>query len=64
MTSVQEKLKNPVWISLKETPKKYVINYDGVQFYHPEISTCGSFTNVTKTALALNKYSKLAERFF
>lgn len=64
MTSVQEKLKNPVWFSLKETHKKYVINYDGVQFYHPEISTFGSFMDVTKTAQALNEYSKLAERFF
>ena len=64
MTSVQEKLKNPVWFSLKETHKKYIINYDGVQFYHPEICTFGSFMDVTKTAQALNEYSKLAERFF
>ena len=64
MTSVQEKLKNPVWFSLKETHKKYIINYDGVQFYHPEISTFGAFIDVTKTARALNEYSKLAERFF
>lgn len=64
MTSLEKKLKNPVWFSLKETHKKFVINYDGVQFYHPEVCTFGSFTDVTKTAKALNEYSKLSEKFF
>jgi len=64
MTSLERKLKNPVWFSLKERHHKFVIEYDGVQFYHPDVCTFGSFTDVTKTAQALNKYSKLSKNFF
>jgi len=64
MTSLERKLKNPVWFSLKERHHKFVIEYDGVRFYHPDICTFGSFTDVTKTAQALNKYSKLSKNFF
>lgn len=64
MTSLENKLKNPVWYSLNETHKKFIITYDGVQFYHPDICTFGSFTNVEKTAKALNEYSKLSKNFF
>ena len=64
MTSLEEKLKNPVWASLNETHKKFVIEYDGIQFYHPDICTFGAFTDVTKTANALNEYSKLSKNFF
>lgn len=64
MTSLENKLKNPVWYSLNETHKKFIITYDGVRFYHPDICTFGSFTNVEKTAKALNEYSKLSKNFF
>ena len=64
MTSLENKLKNPVWYSLNETHKKFIITYDGVQFYHPDICPFGSFTNVEKTAKALNEYSKLSKNFF
>ena len=64
MTSLENKLKNPVWYSLNETHKKFIITYDGVQFYHPDICTFGSFINVEKTAKALNEYSKLSKNFF
>jgi len=64
MTSLEKKLENPVWASLNETHKKFVIEYDGIQFYHPGICTFGAFTDVTKTANALNEYSKLSKNFF
>ena len=64
MTSLENKLKNPVWYSLNETHKKFIITYDGVRFYHPDICTFGSFTDVNKTAKALNEYSKLSKNFF
>lgn len=59
-----EKLKNPVWYSLNETHKKFIIEYDGVQFYNPDICIFGAFTDSTKTAKALNEYAKIAENFF
>jgi ribosomal protein S18 acetylase RimI-like enzyme len=60
----RKKLKNPVWFSLKETHKKFVINYDGVKFYDPEICPFGAFEDVSKTANALNEYAKLTDKFF
>jgi GNAT superfamily N-acetyltransferase len=64
MASLEEKLKNPVWYSLNETHKKFLIEYDGVQFYKPEICNFGAFFNPTRTAKPLNKYSKITEKFF
>lgn len=64
MTSIDKKLKNPVWHSLNETHHKYIITYDGVHFYHPDVCTFGAFTDVSKTAAALNAYSKLSKNFF
>ena len=64
MKKLEEKLKNPVWYSLNETHNKFLIEYDGVQFYKPEICIFGAFYNTTKTTKALNEYSKIAERFF
>tara|TARA_B110000037_G_scaffold20618_2_gene22384 strand:+ start:18108 stop:18794 length:687 start_codon:yes stop_codon:yes gene_type:complete len=64
MTNLEKKLKNPVWFSLNETHKKFRIEFDGVQFYHPEVCTFGAFTDVTKTANTLNTYSKSSQNFF
>lgn len=64
MKNIVEKLKNPVWYSLKETHKNFLIEYDGVTFYNPEINNFGAFFNANKTADALNKYSKLTNKFF
>jgi GNAT superfamily N-acetyltransferase len=64
MNNLQEKLKNPVWYSLNETHKKFLIEFDGVQFYKPEICSFGAFFDETKTAKALNEYSKIADKFF
>ena len=64
MINLEHQLKNPVWYSLKETHKKFVIEFNGVQFYNPEICTFGSFFDETKTAKASNEYLKTSDEFF
>ncbi|APG64981.1 GNAT family N-acetyltransferase [Tenacibaculum todarodis] len=64
MNSLEEKLKNPVWYSLQETHKKFLIEYDGVQFYNPEINNFGAFFNAEKTPGALTQYAEKADKFF
>lgn len=64
MIDLEEQLKNPVWYSLKETHKKFVIEFNGVQFYNPEVCTFGSFFDETKTTKAANEYVKISDDFF
>jgi GNAT superfamily N-acetyltransferase len=64
MKNLQEKLKNPVWYSLNETHATFLIEYDGVQFYHPDICIFGAFFDATKTSKALTEYAKIADKFF
>ena len=64
MINLEEKLKNPVWYSLNETHNTFLIEYDGVQFYHPDICIFGAFFSDTKTAKALTEYAKIADKFF
>lgn len=64
MATLEEKLKNPVWHSLNETHKKFAVEFDGVQFYTPEILTFGAFIDPTKTEKALNKFVQSADTFF
>ena len=64
MKTLEEKLKNPVWYSLNETHHKFLVTYDGVQFYHPDICIFGAFFDPTKTVKALNEYAKIADKFF
>jgi GNAT superfamily N-acetyltransferase len=64
MKNLEEKLKNPVWNSLNETHNKFLLDYNGVQFYHPDVCVFGAFFDANKTAKALNEYSKIAEKFF
>ena len=64
MVKLEEKLKNPVWYSLQETHKKFLIEYDGVQFYNPEINNFGSFFNADKTSKALINYAEKTDKFF
>lgn len=64
MASLEEKLKNPVWHSLNETHQKFLIAYDGVQFYDSEINNFGAFFDTHKTADASNNYANLSEKFF
>jgi len=64
MKSLEKKLKNPVWYSLKETHNRFLIAYDSVQFYQPKVCTFGAFEDHSKTADALDAYATIAERFF
>jgi len=57
-------LLNPVWTSLCETHEKFVIEYNNVKFYHPDICTFGSFSNAEDTYNALNEYAKHTDDFF
>ncbi|WP_420552989.1 GNAT family N-acetyltransferase [Tenacibaculum aiptasiae] len=61
---MNNKLKNPVWHSLNETHKEFVINFDDVKFYNPKICPFGAFLDTNKTANALNEYAKLTDSFF
>jgi GNAT superfamily N-acetyltransferase len=64
MKNLKEKLKNPVWYSLNETHNTFLLEFDGVQFYQPDVCVFGAFFDASKTAKALNEYSKIADRFF
>lgn len=64
MTTLEDRLKNPVWYALQETHNKFLIEYDGVQFYNPEINNFGSFFQANKTLDAADKYSKITDTFF
>lgn len=64
MMDLEQQLKNPVWYSLEETHKKFVVEFNGVKFYAPEICTFGSFFDETKTAKASNEYLKTSDDFF
>ncbi|CAI8295922.1 MAG: Uncharacterised protein [Polaribacter sp. SA4-10] len=64
MISLEEKLKNPVWYSLQETHKKFLVTHNGVQFYNPDICIFGAFYDTSKTSMALNEYGKTVEKFF
>ena len=64
MIDLEHQLKNPVWYSLNETHKIYSIEFNGVQFYNPEICTFGSFFDETKTVKASNEYLKFSNKFF
>lgn len=59
-----KKLENPTWHSLCETHKKWCLEFNGVKFYTPNICPFGAFTDVSKTAMALNEYAKLTPKFF
>lgn len=63
MITLEDTLKNPVWYSLSETHKKFLIDLDGVKFYNPEINNFGGFFDTDKTKDALNKYAEKTEKF-
>ncbi|WP_299065227.1 GNAT family N-acetyltransferase [uncultured Polaribacter sp.] len=64
MATLEDKLKNPVWYSLQETHNKFLIEYNGVKFYNPEINNFGSFFEVDKTLKAADNYTKITDEFF
>ena len=64
MKDLEHQLKNPVWHSLKETHKKFIIEFNGVPFYNPDVCTFAAFNDETKTAKAANEYVKSSDDFF
>jgi len=65
MKSIQEnKLDNPVWNSLSETHKGFVIDYKGTKFYNPDYCPFGGLINSESTLDASDQYAALAENFF
>lgn len=64
MITLEEKLKNPVWYSLKETHKKFSFNFDGVTFYNPEVLTFGAFLDNSKTETAADELINSTDTFF
>lgn len=64
MTNFERTLKNPVWYALNETHEKFLISFNGVKFYDPQICTFGAFEDDANTAEALNAYAQQVDRFF
>ncbi|MEN8745073.1 MAG: GNAT family N-acetyltransferase [Polaribacter sp.] len=64
MISLEEKLKNPVWYSLKESHNTFLRTHNDVLFYDPDICIFGAFDDSSKTSLALSEYGKSVEKFF
>ena len=64
MSNLELTLKNPVWYALKETHREFALTHNDVSFYDPNICPFGAFNDPTKTVIALNEYSKLADSFF
>lgn len=64
MINLEQKLKNPVWYSLQETHKKFLIEFDGVQFYNPKVCNFGAFFDENKTKVASTKYANISNNFF
>ena len=64
MNNFELTLKNPVWYALEEVHEKFLIDYNGVKFYDPEVCPFGAFQDSDKTASALNEYAKLTDSFF
>ncbi|MDO1513198.1 GNAT family N-acetyltransferase [Maribacter confluentis] len=64
MSNLEDQLKNPVWYSLNETHNKYLIAYEGVQFYDQEVCTFGSFFDEANTLGASRHYVESTDSFF
>jgi len=58
------KLDNPTWHSLGETHKDFLVEFDGVKFYHPDYCPFGGFINSDKTANGMEAYASLTNNFF
>jgi len=65
MKIIQEnKLDNPVWNSLSETHREFVLDYANTKFYHPDYCPFGGFINSQSTLEASNQYSVATDNFF
>lgn len=59
-----DKLKNPAWYALNESQKDLAIDYDGVQFYHPDYCPFGGFIDLKKSQNAIDQYAEICNDFF
>jgi len=58
------KLDNPVWHSLNEQHKTYVVDYEGFKFYNPDYCPFGGFVNLNHSTQSIAAYSNLIEKFY
>lgn len=59
-----KKLDNPIWYSLTETHKDYVVDYAGMKFYQPDYCPFGAFIDLDKTQKSIDEYSALTSNFY
>ena len=64
MLEDRSKLDNPVFHSLNEVHKDKVIQYEGVQFYHPLYCAFGGVIDLHIMAQGLTAYAQLSSAFF
>ncbi len=60
----QKKLDNPVWYSLTEAHRNFVIDYGNMKFYHPDYCPFGAFEKVEDISKSIYEYSKLTGDFY
>lgn len=58
------KLDNPAWYSLSETHHKFAVDYNTIQFYHPDYCPFGGFITQENISKAIDAYSELTDNFF
>lgn len=58
------KLDNPVWHSLNEQHKAYVVDYEGYKFYHPDYCPFGGFINLSDSSKSIDAYAALIDKFY
>ncbi|OOG68125.1 GNAT family N-acetyltransferase [Flavobacterium sp. A45] len=64
MATGNHKLDNPVWYSVSETHKDFVIDFGTIKFYHPDYCPFGGFVAFDNMEKSISEYSKLASNFF
>ena len=65
MRSEEEKqLDNPVWHSLKETHKDFILSYENLKCYDPEFCAFGGYNGDGNIADQLNTYAQFSNNFF
>lgn len=60
----EKKLDNPVWYSLSETHKNFVVAFHNIKFYQPDHCQFGGFMNTRNILDSLPEYAKLTGNFF
>jgi ribosomal protein S18 acetylase RimI-like enzyme len=60
----ENKLDNPVWYSLQETHKMFLVQMENISFYHPDLCSFGGFINEEHIANEIDKYAKLSSDFY